>query len=373
MRYELVVNGKNETSDDAEPDDLLVDFLHERGLVGTRMACGIGSCGSCKVAVRTDRGLIPVLACFARLRSVAGLEVTTVEGLARDGKLHPLQERFLEQHAFQCGYSTPGMLMTGFILIDRLRRQGGIPRHLLDREIAAAMAGHVCRCTGYVRYSQAIRDVILRWPQYKHSPGDGPLVHAPGVTRPAVAPVPAIWFRVTKRSRHDVKDKSLEGRFEHPEARLTLFRPMAWDACKGEVKARVANLRTGEPARDLNVAKFLFGGIEEIVFRVDEARPLDPQVSQVPGNALPPGLHLPLTVSGHLAVGSTSVPAKAEVTVIAGASNTLSIQSRQPVRVSLDRLGLPVADFAAEFGLTFGAEVEFGLDHVEVTYTTREP
>jgi len=367
MRYELMVNGKKETSDDAEPDDLLVDFLHERGLVGTRMACGIGSCGSCKVAVQTDRGMIPVLACFARLKSVEGLEVTTVEGLARNGKLHPLQQRFLEQYAFQCGYSTPGMLMTGAILIDRLKRKGGIPRHLLDREIAAAMAGHVCRCTGYVRYYQAIRDVILRWPQYE---GEDPLVHAPGVARPADAPVPAVWFRVKKRSRNDVKDKILEGRFEHPDARLTLFRPMAWDACQGEVKARVANLRTGEPARDLNVARFLFRGIKEIVFKVDEVRPLDPQV---PGNALPPGLNLPLDVRGRLVVGSTSVPAEAEVTVIAGPSSTLSVQSRRPVRVALDRLGLPVAAFAAEFGLTFGAEVELGLDNVEVTYTTRAP
>ncbi|HEY8206909.1 MAG TPA: 2Fe-2S iron-sulfur cluster-binding protein, partial [Myxococcaceae bacterium] len=164
MHFKVTVNGKELERHDAREDDLLIDFLHEEGLTGTKFSCGIGQCGSCKVAVQAgkDPEMIPVLACFARLDSIQGMRVTTVEGLHGRGKLHPLQDAFLKGYAFQCGYSTPGMLMAGHILIERLRHQPVETRNL-DREITSAISGHVCRCTGYIRYYQAIKDVILSW------------------------------------------------------------------------------------------------------------------------------------------------------------------------------------------------------------------
>src|SRR5262249_6428118 len=109
---------------------------------------------------------MPVLACYARLKSVNGYRVTTVEGISSrdaDGKviLHPLQQEFLDRHAFQCGYSTPGFLMAGYVLIEELRHRPGFEDRL-DDVVLETIGDHVCRCTGYHRYFKAIKDVIKR-------------------------------------------------------------------------------------------------------------------------------------------------------------------------------------------------------------------
>jgi aerobic-type carbon monoxide dehydrogenase small subunit (CoxS/CutS family) len=371
MKRELTVNGEVMRFEESERGSLLIDFLHEQGKTGTKFGCGIGACGSCKVAVQEKEGgeVIPVLACYARLESVEGLRVTTVEGLAgADGKLHALQQAFLDAFAFQCGYSTPGMLMAGYTLIKRLERQKGIQQRFLDREITAAMSGHVCRCTGYVRYHQAIRSVIERWEKVGGGP---PLVLPDPDPKAAVAaaPAPSVWFRVTKRSHNDLRDKVLEGRFERPRAWLSLPPSMAWDACRGGVAVHLADLRTGEPARDLNLRKFLFAGVHSIAFEIEDARPLD---RQVPNEALPTGSSVSLEVQGTLRVGEAAAArVTACVNVTAGDGYQLFVRTRQPIRLPLRDLGLPVETFARTFGLTLGAELELGLDDIDVTYGAR--
>jgi aerobic-type carbon monoxide dehydrogenase small subunit (CoxS/CutS family) len=162
----------------AVPDDLaLIDLLHdELGLTGTKFGCGIGICRACTVAVRPAPGLPleAVRACTTMAVALDGREITTVEGLAPvdeakgdatpDGRaLAPLQQAFLDAFAFQCGYCTPGFLMAAFVLLDRLARTP-VPAVKLDAEIAQACGDHVCRCTGYRRYHEAIRAAVMAQP-----------------------------------------------------------------------------------------------------------------------------------------------------------------------------------------------------------------
>jgi len=360
MKNQLTVNGEVMSFEETQRNELLIDFLHERGKTGTKLGCGIGACGACKVVVqeKEDGERMPVLACYARLEAMEGLRITTVEGLARDGALHPLQQTCLETFAFQCGYSTPGMLMAGYALIDRLERKGGVQRRFLDREITGAISGHVCRCTGYVRYHQAIRTEIER----------RALVLPDVESKEAPAVAAAVWFRITKRSRNDLRDKVLEGRFERPRAWLSLPASMAWDACRGGITLHLEDLRTGEPVRDLNLRKFLFAGVDSIRFELESARPLD---RQVPDGALPAGTSVSLEVKGSLRVGKVTAPVTACVAATAGDGDRLFFRTRAPIRLPLKDLGLPVEAFARTFGLTLGAEIEVGLDDLDVTCGAR--
>ena len=151
----------------AIPVDLtLLDLLHEEfSLTGTKFGCGIGVCRACTVAVRRASGaaMEPVRACATMAVSLDGEEVTTVEGLALSGELIPLQRAFLEAFAFQCGYCTPGFLMAAFVLLDRLR-EAPVDKAQLETEIERACGEHVCRCTGYRRYHEAIHSVIAAQP-----------------------------------------------------------------------------------------------------------------------------------------------------------------------------------------------------------------
>ena len=140
----------------------LVDFLQEdAGLTGTKFCCGIGVCRACTVAVRRfqDAPMEVLLACSTPLSQVAGLSLYTVEGLAVGDKLHPLQEALLTGFAFQCGYCTSGFLMAAIALWDRLK-MAPIPAADLDAAIEQAIGEHICRCTGYVRYYEAIKQAI---------------------------------------------------------------------------------------------------------------------------------------------------------------------------------------------------------------------
>jgi aerobic-type carbon monoxide dehydrogenase small subunit (CoxS/CutS family) len=163
---DLTINDQRFLRPGVDTDRKLVDFLREDvGLTGTKFCCGIAVCRVCTVAVQRVPGgqPHPTRACTTPLGDLDGQIVTTVEGLATGGELHPLQKAFLENFSFQCGYSAPGFLMASYCLLDRLRRSP-IPRETVDDAIQDAVGQHVCRCSGYVRYHRAIRQVILATP-----------------------------------------------------------------------------------------------------------------------------------------------------------------------------------------------------------------
>jgi aerobic-type carbon monoxide dehydrogenase small subunit (CoxS/CutS family) len=164
---DLMVNGKHYQKPDFPADTLLIDFLSEElNLTGTKFCCGIGVCRACTVALNRAPGAapVPILACSTPISQVNGRTLTTVEGLAdSSGNLTPLQQAMLEDFAFQCGYCTPGFLLAAHVMIERLRL-APIPAGQVDKVIFDQCGSHICRCTGYVRYSQAIRRVVLATP-----------------------------------------------------------------------------------------------------------------------------------------------------------------------------------------------------------------
>ena len=144
----LAVNGDTRVVD-LEPRTSLLDALRERvGLTGTKKGCDHGTCGACTVWVDGRR----VLSCLTLAVTCEGREVTTIEGLAGNGRLHPMQRAFIEHDAFQCGYCTPGQIMSAVALI----REGNATT---DEDIAEFMSGNICRCATYPNIRAAIREV----------------------------------------------------------------------------------------------------------------------------------------------------------------------------------------------------------------------
>ncbi|MBM3476308.1 MAG: (2Fe-2S)-binding protein [Armatimonadetes bacterium] len=142
---ELRVNGAAHALD-VEADRTLLSVLRdELDLTGTKYGCGEGQCGACTVLV----GGKPVRSCMTPVGSVAGKPITTIEGLAKDGALHPLQQAFIDLDAMQCGYCTPGMILAGAALL-------AANRDPTDEQIAEALEGHVCRCGTYQRIRAAV-------------------------------------------------------------------------------------------------------------------------------------------------------------------------------------------------------------------------
>ena len=140
------VNTKPVTAD-VEPRMLLVQFLREHlKLTGTHVGCDTSQCGACVVHVNGRA----IKSCTALALSCEGAEVTTIEGLAPDGQLHPMQEAFREHHALQCGFCTPGMIMTA---VDIVHRKG---HDLSEHTIREELEGNLCRCTGYQNIVQSI-------------------------------------------------------------------------------------------------------------------------------------------------------------------------------------------------------------------------
>ena len=141
----LTVNGRKRTAT-VEPRLLLVDFLrHELGMTGTHIGCEHGVCGACTVLLDGETAR----SCLHFAVAVDGAEIETVEGIAGRGQLHPIQEAFHQHHALQCGYCTPGFLMTTLELLKRNPDPN-------EAEIRQALTNNICRCTGYTNIVKAV-------------------------------------------------------------------------------------------------------------------------------------------------------------------------------------------------------------------------
>jgi aerobic-type carbon monoxide dehydrogenase small subunit (CoxS/CutS family) len=161
----LTINGRAhgpvEVRDELTMNDFLREFL---GLTGTKFGCGAAQCLSCAVIVDNPDGTsVTSPTCIVPAVSFNGKAIRTVEGHAKDGDLSPLQKSFIAHFAFQCGYCTPGFLNEGQVLLERLAKTP-VARADLEKTIVQALDGHLCRCTGYVRYHEAVRDVIFADP-----------------------------------------------------------------------------------------------------------------------------------------------------------------------------------------------------------------
>lgn len=142
----VTVNGKQYKSD-VEPRTLLVHYLREHlNLTGTHIGCDTSQCGACVVLVNGES----VKSCTVLAVQADGAEVRTIEGLASNGTLHPLQEGFWEKHGLQCGYCTPGMIMAAYDLLQKNPNPS-------EEEIRHGLEGNLCRCTGYENIVRAVR------------------------------------------------------------------------------------------------------------------------------------------------------------------------------------------------------------------------
>ena len=164
--FSITINGQIHGPMDIRDDLTMNDFLREYlGLTGTKFGCGAGQCLSCAVIVDDPDGTSYTSpTCIVTAANFNGKNVRTVEGHAENGQLSELQKAFIEHFAFQCGYCTAGFLNEGQVLLERLSKQR-IARAELEKAITEALDGHLCRCTGYVKYHEAVRDVILANPQ----------------------------------------------------------------------------------------------------------------------------------------------------------------------------------------------------------------
>ncbi len=143
---ELKVNGE-EYEIAADVNRTLLEVLREElGFTGSKEACDLGACGACTVLMDGR----PVLSCLTLAIEAQGKDILTIEGLAKEGELHPLQKSFVDHGAIQCGFCTPGMIMTGKALLDRNLSP-------TEDEIREAISGNLCRCTGYVKIIEAVK------------------------------------------------------------------------------------------------------------------------------------------------------------------------------------------------------------------------
>lgn len=150
-RLALLVNGVERTLD-ADPAATLLSVLRDQlDLTGAKYGCGEGQCGACTVLVdgRATR------ACVTQASAAAGKAITTVEGIEQAGRLHPVQEAFVELSAMQCGYCTPGMIVEAVALLRRSKQPS-------EGEIAKALEGHICRCGTYPRIVDAVKKAASR-------------------------------------------------------------------------------------------------------------------------------------------------------------------------------------------------------------------
>jgi len=182
---EFVVNGQTVQAKDVDPKTMLLSYLRDvLHLTGAKNGCGQGHCGACTVIVNGKAQR----ACLIRLAKVAGANIETVEGLAQNGQLHPVQEAFIEEGAIQCGFCTPGMVMAAKALLDKNPDP-------TDDEIKRALSDNLCRCTGYTPILRAVKNAARR-------------LRAPGLGRTDVASLPDSWQVVGESvTRNDVRAK----------------------------------------------------------------------------------------------------------------------------------------------------------------------
>jgi carbon-monoxide dehydrogenase small subunit len=149
MEIETTINGKVHKLD-ILPNWSLADLLRKKlGLIGVKLGCETGECGSCTVLLNGR----PVNSCLMLGVEADGKEIETIEGLAPDGKLHPLQEAFVQHGAIQCGFCIPGMILTAKAFLEKTPKP-------TEEEIRRALEGNLCRCTGYVKPMEAILSVM---------------------------------------------------------------------------------------------------------------------------------------------------------------------------------------------------------------------
>jgi carbon-monoxide dehydrogenase small subunit len=141
-----VVNGKN-VEVNVDPSRSLVDVLRtDLGLTGTKKGCGEGECGACTILLDGK----PVNSCIVPVMKAQGRNILTIEGLAEAGELHPIQEAFIEAGAVQCGFCTPGVILSAKSLLEEFENPS-------QEEITEALSGHLCRCTGYLQFYDALK------------------------------------------------------------------------------------------------------------------------------------------------------------------------------------------------------------------------
>jgi carbon-monoxide dehydrogenase small subunit len=151
VRIELTVNGEHHEADVWEGESLLVALRDRLGLPGSKNACEQGECGSCSILLDGEL----VCACLVLAAQANGHAVTTVEGLAEEDRLHPVQEAFAETGAVQCGFCTPGFIVAAADLLTRIPDPN-------DDEIREALSGNLCRCTGYAKILDAVHEAARR-------------------------------------------------------------------------------------------------------------------------------------------------------------------------------------------------------------------
>jgi nicotinate dehydrogenase subunit A len=158
---QLTVNGRSHTIDEDPQTSLLTVLREHLDLTGTKYGCGEGQCGACTVLIdgRAQRS------CVTKVGTVAQKQIVTIEGLAEGDRLHPVQEAFLQEQALQCGYCTPGMIMSAAALLNR-------NRHPSQNEIVDSMDGNVCRCGTYSRILRAIASAAENMPKASAAKGD---------------------------------------------------------------------------------------------------------------------------------------------------------------------------------------------------------
>ena len=138
-----------------DPTETLLWVLRNQlELTGTKFGCGVGFCGACTVLINDE----PVRSCTVSVGEIAGKKIVTIEGLAKKGELHPVQKAFVDNDALQCGFCTPGMVLSSKSLLDRQPKPS-------EEEIKQALSGHLCRCTGYVQILEAVKDAAEKMRQ----------------------------------------------------------------------------------------------------------------------------------------------------------------------------------------------------------------
>ncbi|KVP87024.1 (2Fe-2S)-binding protein [Burkholderia ubonensis] len=167
----VTINGKSVGPMQVPEGLMMIEFLHEyAGLTGSRLGCGQGICHACVVILDQPDGTSEeVRSCITGAHFFHGRSIRTIEGHAKRNdagevvELSPIQQKFLEHFSFQCGYCTPGFVNAATVLIERLKRQP-VAKADVERTITDALDPHICRCTGYVRYYEAVKDVVMTTP-----------------------------------------------------------------------------------------------------------------------------------------------------------------------------------------------------------------